>query len=323
MNKVIGIDVSKATLDAAYLEQSKWQHMRVTNNKEGFKQLLSVSDDATLFVMEASGPYYLPLARYLHKAGKKVSVENPVRIKRYAQMELTRAKTDKKDAVVIARYATLCSPKLWQPSSENNLKMHQVLTALDGISRQKTLLNNQLEAFDSSGILEKQVQKSLKQLLKNLVSEEQKLGQRLDELITKEYPETVARLRSIPGIGTKTSIMLAVLTDGFSKFNHHKQLIAYVGFSPRIYQSGSSVRGKGHICKMGNGAIRKLLYMCAWSAKRTNKACIEMYKRLKEQGKPERVIKVALANKLLKQAFAIATQNTFYNENYLSKKLVF
>jgi hypothetical protein len=67
---------------------------------------------------------------------------------------------------------------------------------------------------------------------------------------------------------------------------------------------------------MGKSQIRKLLYMCSWTAKKCNKNCKEMYERLKAKGKPERVIKIAIANKLLKQAFAIATSKEKYIENY-------
>lgn len=123
-------------------------------------------------------------------------------------------------------------------------------------------------------------------------------------------------LTSIPSIGNKTAMMLIAMTDNFSKFEHYKQLIAYVGLGPRVYQSGTSVNGKGHICKMGKSQIRKLLYMCSWTAKYCNKACREMYERLKAKGKPERVIKVAIANKLLKQAFAVATSKQKHIENY-------
>ena len=70
---------------------------------------------------------------------------------------------------------------------------------------------------------------------------------------------------------------------------------------------------------MGKAQIRKLLYMCSWTAKKYNKGCVEMYERLKKKGKPERVIKIELANKLLKQAFAIAKNKTMFNENYQSK----
>jgi hypothetical protein len=70
---------------------------------------------------------------------------------------------------------------------------------------------------------------------------------------------------------------------------------------------------------MGSNFARKQLYMCAWTAKFVNRGCKEMYDRLKQRGKPEKVIKVAIANKLLKQAFAIIKHDSVYIENYISK----
>ena len=67
---------------------------------------------------------------------------------------------------------------------------------------------------------------------------------------------------------------------------------------------------------MGTGKLRKLLYLCSWSAKRCNVYCKEMYERLKAKSKPEKVIKIAIANKLLRQAFAVGKYGTEFNANY-------
>ena len=174
-------------------------------------------------------------------------------------------------------------------------------------------------AFEATGVPDKATMSSLSLILKGLLKQKKELNKILEQTALADYKETVERIKTIPGMGIKAAVMLILITDNFTKFENYKQLIAYVGFSPRIYQSGSSVRGKGHICKMGNGQIRKILYMCSWSAKKCNKGCITMYNRLKEKGKPERVIKIALANKLLKQAFAIATKQLNYQENYMPK----
>jgi transposase len=99
-------------------------------------------------------------------------------------------------------------------------------------------------------------------------------------------------------------------------------LSAYVGLAPRVYESGTSVKGKGHITKMGNKHLRKLLYLCAWSAKKYNDQCKSMYERLSAKGKPERVIKIAIANKLLRQAFAIGSNLSEYDKKY-EKSLAF
>jgi len=69
---------------------------------------------------------------------------------------------------------------------------------------------------------------------------------------------------------------------------------------------------------MGNAQVRKMLYMCTWTAKSVNRQCKQMYERLKSKGKAEKVIKVALANKLIKQIFAIAKSGKKYDENYQS-----
>ncbi len=60
------------------------------------------------------------------------------------------------------------------------------------------------------------------------------------------------------------------------------------------------------------------MYISSWTAKFYNKACANLYDRLKAKGKPERVIKVAIANKLLKQAFAVVKSKRMYDENYVS-----
>jgi transposase len=317
MSKVIGIDVSKKTLDVCLIDhQEKSKHIQVSNCKKGFREILSYVEKVTKIVMEASGPYYLQLAIYLNENQAKVYVVNPLVIKRYSQMLLNRAKTDKKDAQVIANYALIHSPKRWLPQTNVTNELKQLYTALELINKQSHQTSMQLEAFESSGILSKSLGKELRAITKHLKLKKCKLEGMITELAESAYKETLVRLQSIPGIGKKTAIFLIALTDDFKKFNHHKQLIAYVGLSPRLYQSGTSVKGKGHICKMGQPQIRKLLYLCSWTAKKCNKTCIEMYERLKAKGKPERVIKIAIANKLLKQAFAIAKGNKFYNENY-------
>lgn len=315
MDKVIGIDVSKATLDGCFLQGSEKDSFVVLNNPKGFKKIAAKGKGA-LVVMEASGPYYLQLANYLHAHSIDVCVVNPLVIKRFSQMNLQRAKTDKKDAETIANYGRVYNPKRWSPNSKNINRINQLHSTIELLSKQIRQLKGQQEAFSNSGQLAPLLKKELKSMLEFLNKKKVKLVQEVERLAEDEFGEKIDKIASIPGIGKKTAIMLNVITDGFTKFEHHKQLIAYVGFSPRVYQSGTSVKGKGHICKMGKSQIRKLLYMCSWTAKFSNKSCREMYQRLKEKGKPERVIKIAIANKLLKQAFSIGKSQLNYSENF-------
>lgn len=323
MCKIKGIDISKQTFDLCYQVKNKWKHKVFENKKEGFRQLIRLMKEDDWVVMEASGSYYLPLATYLFSKGYNVSVVNPLVIKRYSQTKLSRAKTDKKDAQVIAEYGSQYELKKWKPESEAALHLRQIHTSVELLDKQIRQTSNQLEAFNSSGFINKTLKLELNKVLESLKKQKQRLEKEMHEIATKHYGQTIERLKTIPSIGTKTAIMLVVISDGFKKFDNYKQLIAYVGFSPRIHQSGTSVKAKAHICKMGKSQIRKLLYICSWSAKRVNKGCIKMYNRLKERGKPERVIKIALANKLLKQAFAVAKNQVDFNPNFISKKVVF
>lgn len=319
MCKIIGIDISKQTFDVGFFKESTWQHFVLENNEKGFKELLKKVEVDDWLVMEASGPYYLQLALYFYKENKNVCVLNPLIIRRYSQTKLYRAKTDKKDAQTIAEYGVQYDLKQWEPETEEISKIKQLYTALELISKEIHQSERQLESFISSGILDKDLESTLKSIVRFLKNKKNKLEKQIVLNAEKNYKPTLDRLKSIPGIGPKTAIMLTVITGDFEKFENYKQLIAYVGFSPRLYQSGTSVKGKGHICKMGKSQIRKLLYLCSWSAKKCNKGCVDMYNRLKEKGKPERVIKIALANKLLKQAFSIVKSQTYYAENFVEK----
>ncbi|MCK5855066.1 MAG: IS110 family transposase [Sulfurovaceae bacterium] len=319
MSKYIGIDVSKKVFDVAFLKSSGlWFHKKVDNKTEGFKKLTSLISKEDVVVMEASGPYHLQLALFLSKSGYNVSVVNPLIIKRYSQMRMLRAKTDKKDAKTISEYGTFTNPELWIPKGELLMQIREMYTALDLFKKQLTMSTHQYGAFESSGVLGPVVKKELKQHQDTIEKRIERIEANIEKLAISEYKDLIDRLRTIPGIGAKTSIFLVVVTNAFENFSNHKELISYLGLSPRILESGSSVRGKGHIAKLGNPQIRKMLYMCSWTAKKFNNGCVEMYDRLSDNGKPERVIKIAIVNKLLKQAFAIAKSGEDYNENHIS-----
>ncbi|QVY64575.1 IS110 family transposase [Polaribacter sp. Q13] len=316
MSKIIGIDISKQTFDVSFLKKDKWEHKVFKNVPKGFQSFKKLIEKNDWIVMEASGPYYVQLATYLNTFNFNICVLNPLIIRRYSQTRLYRAKTDKKDARTIAEYGAQYDLKKWSPDSKASTEIKQLYTALELLKKQIHQTKRQLASFEVTGLLNNSLKKELKQVELLLQRRIDKFEKQIEKIGNLAYKETIARLKTIPGVGIKTAIMMCVITDNFTKFESHKQLIAFVGFSPRLYQSGTSVRGKGHICKMGKSQIRKLLYLCSWSAKRVNKACIEMYQRLESKGKPERVIKIALANKLIKQIFSIAKNKQNYDENF-------
>jgi transposase len=312
-----GIDISKMFFDAAVSNGgSGYNYYKFSNDEQGFRSLLKVLPLHTQVVMEASGPYYLRLACFLYSREVAVSVINPLVIRRFSQMRMSRAKTDKKDAMMIAEYGRSERPSLWQPPQGHVIALQQMEALLAGLQKELTAISNQLESFSSTGMLDKKLEKLMHKELIHKQELIDRLSQEMEDLAKKHYTRMLADLESIPGIGRKTAMGLIIISGGFSRFNDYRKLSSYIGICPRIFESGTSVKGKARICKMGMSRIRALLYVCAWSAKRYNSACRGLYERLLAKGKAKKLALIAVANKLLKQAFAIATTQSAYDENY-------
>ena len=127
-------------------------------------------------------------------------------------------------------------------------------------------------------------------------------------------------LTSIKGIGVTLAAALIVATGGFTYFDNAKQLPRYLGLSPIYQQFGTSVNVKGHINQNGDSNLRSQLYVAAFSSLRCNAECKACFDRLRSNGKPGKVAVVAVANKLIRQAFAVVTQGKPYVDGFKSEK---
>src|ERR1700753_3734184 len=146
----IGVDISKSFFDVSVADR----HYKLTNDTAGFNSLSQLLTTESWVVMEASGPYYLRLACYLHSNGVAVSVINPLVIRRFSQMRMARAKTDKKDASLIAAYGLMTKPAQWFPPQRHMITLQQTEATIAGLTKQQTALSNQLGSFISSGMLD-------------------------------------------------------------------------------------------------------------------------------------------------------------------------
>jgi transposase len=313
----IGIDISKETFDVAIGQKGQYKHLKLSNDEKGFKSLLALLSVTDKVVMEASGPYYMRLASFLFEHRISVSVVNPLVIRRFCQMRLVRTKTDKKDAAMIAEYGKAEQPEEWQPDAGYLQQLRQLKTAVDLLEKNKAALLQQQHALTQLPVKCLDVAKAIGKVLAALDKQIELLEIKMEQLITQYHGSMYKRLQTIPGLGKKTALMLIVLSGGFTKFSNAKQLSSYIGTCPRIFESGTSVKGRARIAKMGTSKARAMLYMCSWAAKRYNKSCKDLYDRIVEKGKSKRLALIAVVNKLIKQAFAIATNDTDYEQNFL------
>ena len=310
-----GIDISAKVFDVM---DSKNQHYQFSNDSKGFKKFLKLLDKTSHCVMESTGYYHHQLAYYLWDNSIRVSVENPLSVKRFIQMNLAKIKTDKSDAKMICLYAQSRELRLWKGSSKNQIECRQIASLLSLYTKQSTAIKNKIKGENVLGNPSKITVTSLKRTLKNLQKEIALLEEKLLEIVKIDYQELLTKIQTIPGLGRKTSILLILLTNGFERFDSASQLCSYAGLTPIIRQSGSSISGRPRISKMGNRRLRNLLFMCSFSAFRHNKACKEIHQRLINKGKCKKVALIAVCNKLLKQAFAVAKSGLIYDENYKS-----
>ncbi|WP_029034523.1 IS110 family transposase [Salinimicrobium terrae] len=315
-NQIYGVDISKNVFDVV---DSKGNHSQFKNDAKGFKAFQKALPGDALVVMEATGYYHYRLAQFLYEQGVMVSVVNPLSVKRFIQMKLSKVKTDKSDAKAICEYATVNEVPLYTARDKNQAECLQLLRLIDTYLKQSTAIKNKLHGEKTLGKPSKTVYHSLNRSLKAVQKEIQILEDRLLEIVKEEQQKQLTLLKSIPGLGKKTAIMLIVLTDGFSNFENASQLCSYTGITPTLRQSGSSVRGRSRITKIGNTKLRNLLFMCSFSASKHNKACREIYERIIAKGKSKKLALIAVCNKLLKQAFAIAKSGLPYQENFVSK----
>lgn len=317
MKKVTGIDVSMLTFDVNYLDdQGVIQLGNYSNDRKGFESLLSHVGEGSYFVMEATGPYHYQLACYLYGQGQQVVVVNPLVAKRFSQMRFQRNKTDQSDALSLREYGECQELKLWKPCSRNDIKIKHLYGNMKRLTHNQTALSNQLHAYKTTGELADDVQEMMEAELQEFKEKIKELEALLTGLIQQSYPELYENICTIPGIGPKSALLLLVACKGFKHFQNAKQVIAYLGTSPRTYKSGTSVNGKARICKLGMGKVRATLYVAARSAIRFNKACKEFYERLRENGKSHRLAMVAVVNKLIKQVFAIAKSGIIYQAEH-------
>ena len=313
--KYFGIDINKDVFDVYdYLGDFH----QFTNDFKGFKKFYKLLDKDCHCVMEATGYYHTRLAYYLVEKGVLVSVINPLKIRRFIQMGLSKVKTDKSDSKQIYKYGSQMDLTLWYGESKIQQESLQIVRLLSSYTKQSTMLKNKLHGESVLGLPSRLVNRSLKRQLKSLQKEIQKLEVALENNVKKEHQQSLTLLKTIPGIGPKTAMMMLVFTDGFNRFESSKELCSYAGITPVIRESGSSVKGHPRISKVGNVKLRNLLFLCSFNACKYNKSCKELYDRIVAKVKSKKLALIAVCNKLLKQAFSIVKNRIPYDDNFRS-----
>jgi len=144
----VGIDVSKDDFVVAYrIENQIICTKNYENSKKGNKSFLKTIDENCWCIMEATGIYHLAIALAISKKDIDVSVVNPLQIKRFAQTKLSRIKTDKADAMLIAEYGYRMKPKLYTAPEEFVMELKQLRSLVRMLKRNNSALLNQMHVL--------------------------------------------------------------------------------------------------------------------------------------------------------------------------------
>jgi transposase len=322
-NVHLGLDVAKLKIDVCLLLPDKGtrQKMVISNSLEGFHTLLKwlgahQVDLSTIHAgFEPTGNYSNALGYFLHEQGIKMSRVHSFAVLNHRRSQKLRSKNDKIDAYLLADFVRKNDPPLWEPPTkiQSDLKeLQHRLASIDEAIRQE---KSRLEA----GVACAAVQADIEESLGNLIARQIKLEKALQVLVQSDdrLTEDFKILDSIIGIGEKSALRMLALVQ-FEKFRSGRQVGCFAGLSPREEQSGSSVKGKEVISKIGSSELRAALYFPAMVAKQHNPQLREFAERLEAKGKPKKVIICAIMRKLLVLAHTLLSRRKFYDANYQS-----
>ena len=304
----LGLDVAKLKFNACLLRGGgKLRHKVFPNTEAGFAQLsdwLEKNGAGRVHAcLEATGTYCDPLAAYLHERGHVASVVNPAAIKAYAQSVLSRTKTDRVDAALIARFCAERRPPAWTPPAPELRELQALVRRLDSLVEMRTMEENRL----SSGISVEAVRASVEELIAHLCEQIKRT-----EALIRDHIDSHPGLKrqrelldTIPGVGEATAAALMAEVPDFSQYKSARQVAAFAGLVPRERQSGSSIKGRVRLSKIGNARLRKALYFPAVTALRCSPFFQEWAEGLRQRGKSKMAIIGAVMRKLVHLAYGV------------------
>lgn len=315
---VLGIDVAKAKLDVALqLADGKIRSKVVENHHDGFKALTdwmakhypATAGEKLHVCMEATGIYWEAVAEYLADQGHTVSVVNPAQIKAFGSSQLIRTKTDKVDARLIAAYCATHRPLAWVAPTANMRELRALIARRAAITAMVTQEKNRLHVARDN--VRADIEGHLTYLDKAMAEIDDAIRQKIDD--DPDLKQQYALLDSVPGLGKKTIPVLLSHYGSSDRFDCAKQAVAFAGLDPRQHESGSSVRGKTRLSKIGHTSIRRALYMPAMVVMTKTKWGRVFAKRLADNHKPPMVIIGALMRKIVMIAYSILKSNKPFN----------
>jgi transposase len=300
----VGIDVSKAELVVAV--RPSGERMTLANDRAGIKRLVARLSELkpALVVVEATGGLQRQAVAALWVAGIAVAAVNPSWVRNFAKGRGIMAKTDRKDAELLALFAQRERPEARPPADAETQALQELVMRREQLLEMLVAEKQRLSRV--SGTMRKELRHHIAYLegrLKQVEEDVDKTVRRSDAWRRKSE-----MVRSVPGCGRAFCAMVLAKVPELGTLNR-KQIGALVGVAPMPDDSGS--RHGRRIIAGGRCEVRNKLYMCAMVAARSNPVLKQFYERLVARGKPKKLALAAVMRKL------IVTLNAMFKTNSL------
>jgi len=307
--KVIGIDVSKKTLDIAILDAELCIQLQLSNTITAIRKFLKqFIRQSVIVAMENTGRYNWPLYESLKAFSYDVYVIPPLHLKK--SLGMTRGKNDQIDALRIANYALKNHQDLikWKAPS-TLIETLKVLLAerMQRIKMRKQLLSNEHDYSILKGLDLKRTQKLNSSLVKQLNAQIKGIELEIQSLIKQDenLKKQYDLIQTVPGVGPILACSVLIKTQGFTILLDPRKLACYCGIVPFQFRSGSSIKRKDRISIFGDKPLKTLLHLASMRAIQLNGEIKNYYLRKTKEGKSKMSVLNAVRNKIIHRILAV------------------
>lgn len=307
-SSVVGIDVSKSSLDVASGLDSPVQ--RFDNTPKGHRRLARIlaKRKPARILLEATGGYEAAALRSLVDAGLPALRVNPRQVRDFARATGILAKTDSLDAKVLVRFGSAIDPQHRPLPAREQERLSRLQTRRSQLVAFRTAELNRLEQTT-----DKLITRTIKAVITTLEKQIALIEAESAHVIAehRQLSRTYEILTSVPGVGTVTAAVLMGQMPELGQLSR-QTVAALAGLAPFNHDSGQHT-GQRHI-RGGRAAVRTALYMATLSAIRCNPMIQEDFTRLTAAGKSHKVAMTACMRKLLIVLNALVRDNCLWGE---------
>jgi transposase len=292
-NIICGVDVSSKSLDARIGRDGACE--RFDSSPKGIEALVAFckTHGVEMVAMEATGGYEKQPFALLWAQGVPAAIVNPRSVRHFAEGMGLLEKTDRIDAGVIAWFAQTKSIEPCEPAGAGQQRLTALVTRLRQLTDQRTALTNQRRLVSEPSVIESfaQMLALTNQQIRSFAGE---IAGLIDsDPLWKKLDET---FRSIKGVADRTVARLMADLPEIGTLSN-KAISKLVGLAPIAHDSGNHA-GKRFI-RGGRSSVRAILFITAGLVRKWDDDFAAFSERLHAAGKPKKVIRVALAHKLL------------------------